>query len=93
MERVKKDGKSNQGILEEKKKENAIFNKETGRVTLSNYRFTDIPTNTKVLPPRPANGNKEIKIQEQCNRAKVAFNEYREKNCYMNANLKRKKSD
>ena len=42
-----------------------IYDKETSQVTMSNLKVTDIPTITRLFPPRPAGGNNEIKIQEQ----------------------------
>ena len=92
MGNAKKDGKTEEEILEEIKKENesrVIYDIEAGKVNLSNYRVTDIPTVTRVFPPRPANGNQEMKIQEQCNLAKEAFTEYRTKNCDDKGKLKK----
>ena len=53
MGNAKTDGKSEEEILEEIKKENEsriIYDEEAGKVNLSNYRVTDIPTVTRVFP-------------------------------------------
>ena len=87
-----KEGKSDQEIFEEKQKENEsrkTYDEELGRINLSNYRVTDMPSVTRVFPPRPANSNQEMKIQEQCNLAREAFDEYVGKNCDENGNLKK----
>ena len=64
-----------------------IYNKETQSVTMSNLRVTDLPSVTRLFPPRPAGGQDEIKIQEQASLAKEAFNQYRAKNCDHKGNL------
>ena len=65
-----------------------MFDSEKGRVNLSNYGVTDVLTVTRLFPPRPAGGNREMKIQEQCNLAREAFDEYRRKKCDDKGNFK-----
>ena len=66
-----------------------VYDKESAKINMSNCRVTDIPTVTRLFPPRPAGGNQEIRIQEQCNLAKEAFNEYRENKCDDKGNIKK----
>ena len=48
---------------------------------MSNLKATDLPTITRLFPPRPAGGQDEIKIQEQASLAKEAFAKYKKENC------------
>ena len=56
---------------------------------MSNLKVTDIPTVTRLFPPTPAGGNNEMKIQEQANLVKEAFDEYKAGQCDDKGNIKK----
>ena len=91
MGRDKNENKTAEEIkkqIDEAKEASKLYNRETGSVTMSNVRVTDLPTVTRLFPPRPAGGGNEIKIQEPASLAKEAFTQYRGKFCDKDGNLK-----
>jgi hypothetical protein len=78
------EGKTIDQINEENKRNwesKQIYKRETGDLTMSNLKATNIPTVTRLFPPRPAGGKNEMIIQEQINLAKEAFEEYNAEKC------------
>ena len=55
-------------IAENKRLENKlrnVYDEETKTLDMSKQRVTDLKTNTRIFPPKPASGSKEMLIQLQ----------------------------
>ena len=50
-------------------KYNDVFDKNKKRIKISNLKVTDIKTNGRVIPPRPASGPEEVEIAVMKNEA------------------------